>query len=283
MGNQLYEYATAKAMAVALNKKLVIDPRPILKEAPQRHYDLGLFNIQDEDFGSPFVQWLVRWVASVRLGKFFKTIMPFAWSYQMIRDKEEGFDESLLQQKSRNIVIEGYWQSFKYFESIRPTLLKELSFKDKPNAINQKYLDEIESVNAVAVHIRRGDYVANPVANAVHGLCDMDYYKKAIAIIKDKVENPYFFIFTDDPDWAEDNFKISEHQKIIKHNIGKQDHEDFRLLTNCKYFIIANSSFSWWGAWLSDYKNKIVISPNKWFNVDAVPITERIPESWIRV
>lgn len=283
MGNQLYEYATAKALALKLNKKLIIDPRPILAEAPQRHYDLGLYNLESEDFGTTLTQWLVRWVASVRLGSFFKIIMPLAWSYQMVRDKEKGFDETLFHKNSKNIVIQGYWQSFKYFEAIRPTLLKEFTFKIEPNSINKTYLELIQSVNAVGIHIRRGDYVSNVIANELHGLCTMSYYKKAINYINKTTYNPVFFIFTDDPDWAEANFNLVSNPHIIRHNIGSQDFEDLRLLSNCKHFIIANSSFSWWGAWLSLNEDKIVVSPSKWFNIDEFPYDDRIPESWIKI
>lgn len=283
LGNQLFEYALAKALAIKFNKDLIIDPRPILAEAPQRHYDLHLLNLEKEDFGSPFLRWIVRWVASVRLGRYFKTVMPYAWSFKMVRDREQGFEKELFNIKARNIVLQGYWQSYKYFEDIRPTLLKEFTFKTTPNKVNQNFLNLIESRQSVGVHIRRGDYVSNPLANQLHGLCSMDYYVQAIGIINKKVKDPHYFIFTDDPDWAEVHFIISENQNIIRHNLGVQDFEDLRLLMHCKHFIIANSSFSWWGAWLGRDPNKVVISPSKWFNIDETPIEDRIPESWIKV
>lgn len=283
LGNQLYQYATAKAIANLQNRELIIDPRPIFAEAPARHYDLGEFKLESENFGTPFQRWMVRWLASVRLGRVFKMFNPYAWNFKMIRDAENGFDESLLKQNSGNLIIQGYWQSFKYFEDIRPILIQEFEVKSRPDSINQKYLNRINSVNSVCIHVRRGDYVNNPTANKIHGVCDLDYYYKGMKYINSKVHNPNYFVFTDDPEWVENNFQTKYKLKIVKHNLGKKDFEDLRLMTNCKHFIIANSSYSWWGAWLSNNQDKIVIAPKKWFNLDNFPAEDRIPREWVRL
>ncbi|MGC1473628.1 MAG: alpha-1,2-fucosyltransferase [Psychroserpens sp.] len=283
LGNQMYQYAAGKALAVRLNKTLIIDPRPILAEAHKRQYDLYIFNLEYANFGTSYTLWLVRWISSVRLGRLFQVLNPSAWSYRIIRDKEMGFDTSLYEVSSTNLILHGYWQSYKYFEDLRLRFLNEFTFKNEPNSKNKEVLNEIDESNSVAIHIRRGDYVNNSVANSLHGICSMEYYKNGVAFINQNVENPNFFIFTDDPIWAKQNFKLVQSPIVVEHNLGNQDFEDLRLMSHCKHFIIANSSFSWWGAWLGTDKNKIVICPKKWFNTEDIPLTDRIPNAWIKI
>ncbi len=282
LGNQLYCYATARALSLKTNKELLIDARPIKGEGPNRHYDLSVFNIKEQHV-SGLTSWITRWVSSVRLGKLFKILFPLAWGYKMIRDKEQGFDANLFNPHSGTIVLQGYWQSFKYFEDIEVSLKKEFNFKVEPDEINKKLIDVLQNEESVALHVRRGDYISNPTANAIHGTCTPEYYENAIAMILERVNNPIFYIFTDDPEWAELNLSIPAPTKVIKHNLGQRDYEDLRLITHCKHFIIANSSFSWWGAWISNNPAKIVITPKKWFSMDSFPGEDRIPNNWIRL
>jgi hypothetical protein len=282
LGNQLYCYAAARALSLNTNKELLIDARPIKGEGPNRQYDLSVFDIKEKHV-SGLTSWITGWVASVRLGKLFKVLFPLAWNFKIIRDKEEGFDASLSNPYRGTIILQGYWQSFKYFDNEDKILKKELTIKNEPDAINKNWIAELHEEESVALHVRRGDYVNNPTANAIHGTCTPEYYEKAIKLIFEKVENPSFYIFTDDPEWAENNISISAPTKVIKHNLGKSDYEDLRLMSHCKHFIIANSSFSWWGAWLSNNSSKIIIAPSKWFSIDSIPSDDRIPASWIRL
>jgi hypothetical protein len=137
---------------------------------------------------------------------------------------------------------------------------------------------------SISVHIRRGDYVTDPTINKVHGTCSVPYYKIAINRFKTLFENPRFFIFSDDLKWVEDNLCIENFSTFISHNGYIKDYEDLRLMSLCKHHIIANSSFSWWGAWLCENSNKIVLAPKKWFNNELNEFTyDLIPTSWIRI
>ena len=284
LGNQIYQYATGLALSKELNRKLYIDPKPIEGEAPVRRYMLNLFNIE-ENFVSGILKWCVRWDASIRMGKIFNILFPPSLFCKLIRDKELGFDKTIFNNHTGPIIIQGYWQSYKYFEKYSDQIRHQFTFKHEPDEENKTIITEIRSKNnPVSIHIRRGDYVSNPLANKIHGTCDLDYYKNAIKLIKQKVKDPFYYIFTDDPDWVRNNLSIPSQFKIIAHNLGKNDHEDLRLMTYCSHYIIANSSFSWWGAWLSqNRKNKIVIAPKKWFNLDNTPPADRIPNDWIRI
>jgi hypothetical protein len=148
---------------------------------------------------------------------------------------------------------------------------------------NARMIEEIQDVQSVAVHVRRGDYITNPNNFASLGLCPLEYYEDANDFIEQHVKNPHFFIFTDDPEWAREHMKFSGPTKVVDHNLGKADYEDLRLMTHCRHFIIANSSFSWWGAWLASNPDKIVIAPKTWFMTDSFPPEDRIPGGWIRL
>ena len=133
----------------------------------------------------------------------------------------------------------------------------------------------------MSIHIRRGDYVSNKITNLTHGVCGIEYYINAINYISKHVEQPYFFVFSDEPEWARENLKITFPITYINHNTSQNDFEDMRLLSLCKQHIIANSSFSWWGAWLSRNDNKIVIAPKKWFNEYKADTKDLYPDDWI--
>jgi len=133
------------------------------------------------------------------------------------------------------------------------------------------------------LHIRRGDYVHAPLANQFHGLCSLDYYQKAVNYIYQKIPDCHFYIFSDDHSWVCENFKLDYPVTMVDHNDADKDYEDLRLMSLCKYNIIANSSFSWWGAWLNANPEKIVLCPERWFNDLSLDIKDLMPDSWIRV
>ena len=182
-----------------------------------------------------------------------------------------------------DIYIEGYWQTEKYFKNIEHTIKKDFTFKTKPDKNNQSLLNQIKNCNAVAIHVRRGDYVKNPVANRILGVCNLDYYNKCINLIIRKINNPHFFIFSDDPKWTINNLNIDFPATYVSHNGSDKGYEDLRLMSNCKHQIIANSSFSWWGAWLNNNPNKVVMAPKKWFNDLSINTEDLIPESWVKI
>jgi hypothetical protein len=146
-----------------------------------------------------------------------------------------------------------------------------------------KIAEQISRVNSVSLHVRRGDYVANLKVAAIHGLCSKEYYASAIKFISKKVERPHFFVFSDDINWVENNFKINYPCTYINQNFSNESYNDLRLMSLCQHNIIANSSFSWWGAWLNCNSEKIVIAPKKWFANSDKRCDDLIPEKWVRL
>ncbi len=183
--------------------------------------------------------------------------------------------------KCQHELFRGTWQSERFFENSKKRVRKAFAFKedllnDETKILARQIIDE----TSVSIHIRRGDYLSKQYANGFAGVCTPEYYQKAIRLILDKYQNPRFYLFTDDKQWVLKNLDINN-SMLVDFNFGSESWQDMFLMSKCKHNIIANSSFSWWGAWLNTNPDKIVIAPKIWwngFNNDDV-----VPESWIRL
>lgn len=204
---------------------------------------------------------------------------PFEGIYS---DKEPvNYLASVFNNPKNNQYYVGYFQSYKYFDNFRSLILKEFQFSEKHLSENTKDIArKIKDCNSISVHVRRGDYLNGFYYGLLGKVCDMNYYKRAIDIVKSKVLDPHFFVFSDDPDFISDNFELGD-TDIITFNRGKDSWQDMYLMSICKHNIIANSTFSWWGAWLNNNSNKIVVAPDRWF-ADKVD-DEIIPPEWLRI
>jgi len=274
LGNQIFQYALGRNLSLKNNTDLKLDISWFKNLKPTkvtaREYGLKYFNIK-EDFATE---------EEIRKIKRFSKI-PFI--SKMKKEKTRDFDSSILSFK-KNVYLEGYWQSEKYFKDIREILLKDLILKNTPSDDFKKIKEKINNLeNTVSIHIRHGDYSQNPKENKRHTALPIKYYENAINFIKTKIQNPVFFVFSDDIKWCKENFKNLENVYFADKNIP--DYEELILMSKCKNNIIANSSFSWWGAWLNQNTNKIVIVPQKWFGNPDIKynMDDKIPENWIKI
>ena len=186
-----------------------------------------------------------------------------------------------LNKANQDLYLDGYWQSEKYFVSYRDDLLKAFTLKADLHEQTLRYRKMIEESKAVSLHIRRGDYISNPHTNSVHGTCSLEYYKKAVNQITKRVKNPHFYIFSDDLAWTKENLSFIKVVTFVELDEKIPDHEEMYLMSWCQHNIIANSSFSWWGAWLNQNPHKTVIAPKKWFNDTTINTNDLIPEDWL--
>ena len=283
LGNQLFQYATGRRVALKNNMPLKLD-LSWFRDQPDRPYCLNNFAII-EDIATP------REIAQLKrdnrglIHRIFTTCRECGTPYYLrsyIREKSLDFDSHILQ-ISESAYLDGYWQSEKYFNDIKYIIRDEFTVISSPDTTNKNCARMIQSSDAVAIHIRRGDYISNKSATEFHGICSLDYYYKAIDEILSKVKNPHFFVFSDDPEWTQENLKINALTTYVVHNSSDKNYEDLRLMSLCNHFIIANSSFSWWGAWLSKNESKIVIAPSKWFQEIKYNDSDRLPEEWKRI
>ena len=181
-----------------------------------------------------------------------------------------------------NSYVYGYWQSEKYFSEIESEVRSFFSFKLPLSRANANLSEVINSTNSVSLHVRRNDFANNSVINATHGLCSSEYYQTAIQYIAKRVLHPHFFIFSDDITWVRDNLKLDFPFQYVEHNCGTESYNDMRLMSMCRHQIIANSTFSWWGAWLNSNSNGIRIAPKRWFSNDT-STQDLIPQRWVRL
>ena len=175
----------------------------------------------------------------------------------------------------------GDWQSEKYFKNITNIIRKEFTLKDPLSPAHTILLNEIKGKNAVSIHLRGGDYVRGK-KSSFHGTCSPEYYASATNYIHSHINSPHFFIFTDDISWAKNHIQFPEPYTLVEADVQKP-HEELALMSACKHTIIANSTFSWWGAWLNNNSQKIVIAPQKWFNDSTIDTKDVIPPTWIKM
>lgn len=282
LGNQMFQYALGKNLSIKNNIPLILDIGEY-KKIKSRTYDLNNFNVEKR-FISLDNLITNNLPISFIINKHYKKmqlLFLYQRNFKYIAESSPDFDCEILDFK-KNAYLDGFWQSEKYFLEIKNILVNEFSLSCNPNSINKYYLDIIQKSESISIHIRRGDYISNPKTHKIHGFLGSDYYYKAINIMLEKIDNPHFFIFSDDINWAEANIIINAPTLYIKHN-SNNNHEDFRLMKTCKHHIISNSSFSWWGAWLASNESKIVIGPSKWFSSLKYSDKSRMPADWIRI
>lgn len=282
LGNQLFQYAAGRALAERLGVSLKVDISEF-ETYLLRRFELDQFATSA---GIATPEELAGFV--INPSRFQRYYSRFAISLGLglnniaFRENKFGYDNAF--EKIRHpTYLNGYWQSEKYFKSAEDKLRRELCLADRLGEASQKILDQILQCQAVSLHIRRGDYITNSSAAAVHGVCPLDYYYSAIRQIATLVQNPCFFVFSDDPQWAKDNLKISYPIQFVEANGPDRAVEDMWLMKSCKHHIIANSSFSWWAAWLNERLDNIVIAPRIWFLDKKIDDKDLIPEQWHRI
>jgi hypothetical protein len=276
LGNQLFQYACGRALALRCGGTLQLDNRDFHAGHGQifglHHFNIAAKSDEDPD-----------WPPAKKNGMRYLLWRYLKLSPVLVRERSAAFDPSVLTLKG-NSWLHGYWQSERYFEDFSDQIRDELAITTAPSERNRQLLAEIRDLPAISLHIRRGDYVSDRKAHAVHGTCSLDYYQEAVRRIADKMtSDPVVFVFSDEPDWAKQHLDLPQETRFLDHNDSQFNYEDLRLMAACGHHIIANSSFSWWGAWLNPSAEKTVIAPARWFADPAVTNPEITPSSWIRL
>lgn len=271
LGNQMFQYAAGFKIAHDLNTELKLDITSFASEGvTKRSFELDIFKISSKIASQQEINNL-KFVAPALIKNSPKAIKLVEQLTGKSRVSELNFEAV-----KDNSYLEGNWNSEDYFKNAETLVRKEFQFKKANIAL----LAQIKGQTPISVHIRRGDYVNNPKVNHYYAHCTSKYYKKAMQIFKSKLKTPTFYFFSDDPDWVKSHFPKEKNVFFVKGNSGA---EDLFLMSNCKHHIIANSSFSWWGAWLNKNKTKIVISPKKWFENESLNTDNLVPNSWIKI
>ena len=205
----------------------------------------------------------------------------YAGFHYTLRDKAKGFDERFMKAFAEDDYLYGFWQSEKYFKPYKLDIMKKFQFPNYTNSVNIEIADKMKKTLSVAIHIRRGDYLNNRM---FVNLSEVGYYKRAIEKIKQLVQGQkYWFVFSDDIEWCKKNLDLdNEIVEYVSGNCGSESYRDMQLMTECKYMIVANSSFSWWAAYLNRDAN-IIIAPKEYYVNNAGFNRDVCPEEWLRI
>lgn len=274
LGNQMFQYALVKSLQ-STGKEVMIDSSMLKYDG--NYNELGLFpNVQEEMVEAP--SELVQTLGDCNkfiLHKIKRKV--FGYKRTHILEKGYSFYGDIFEMD--NVYLEGYWQSEKYFQSVEKKIRNLYIFPEIEDDMNIYLKKKIQNNNSISLHIRRGDYLDAKNAPKHGNICTKQYYENAISYMENRVDNPVFFVFTDDPEWARKEYQDRKNMVFVDNNYGKNSYRDMQLMSLCKHNIVANSSFSWWGAWLNQTSSKITVAPPKWFNTGTMP--DIICKDWV--
>jgi len=287
LGNQLFQYAVAKKLALKIGTTLKLFKNNISNETG-RSYKLSYYNINEVFATEQEVENLIGdYYSSSLRAKLYKKIDQYRPKHKRKYFQEEEYYvyEPELMKINSTVLLEGFWQNYRYFENLPLQIYNAVNLKDEYKDSFLNFLNDIEEDDcSVSIHIRRADYVSDPYNYSFFGVIPLEYYNRAIDYIKNKIKAANFYIFSDDLNWARENLKIDAPITFVEINGGTKDFAELEAMSKCRHNIIANSSFSWWGAFLNKNPDRIVIVPKQWVadNDMNKKIEIQMP-SWIRM
>ena len=278
LGNQFFQYAIGRKLSLKNKELFKLDLSSYTSKNP-RTYGLKRFNI----------------IENIATAKDLRNIFPigsvsnFWWKFKklVLRTINTHLEPHILNKKN-NIYLDGFWQSEKYFSDISDTIRQDFKLRKAMSHASEIAYNRIKTTDiSVSMHIRRGDYVQDKKTSTYHGICGAEYYEKAIAVLiaklpHDSQKKVNLFVFSDDIDWVKRHSSFAYPVNFVS-NPAIPDYEELILMSKCTHHIIANSSFSWWGAWLNPNPQKIVVAPAKWFNAKPSTYKDIVPNSWIKI
>ncbi|MCE8007227.1 alpha-1,2-fucosyltransferase [Aestuariivita sp.] len=270
LGNQMFQYAAARALAERHGVEVALDARGAIRRA-----EGVLTRVFDLDLSEPERRPPAKHEGMLRYGLW----RCFGGRPRFVRERGLGFNPAF-KSLPDDVYLHGYWQCVRYFDTIEDRIRADFTFPAFSNAQNAEMAARIGESMAISLHVRRGDYVALKA----HVLCDRSYYEAALTRVLDGLEGrPTVFVFSDDPAWARDNLPLPCDRVVVDFNGPETDFEDMRLMSLCQHNIIGNSSFSWWAAWLNTCPHKRVAGPARWFGDPKLSNPDILPDAWMKI
>lgn len=279
LGNQMFQYAFLLAMREATGDDVLMDVSKFATYKLHNGFELEMvFNVTARCATKEELKRVTRYTTNYKLSRIYRKFLPNKKTEVVEPMPACTYNENIFVEAKGDKFYEGIWQNYKYFNHVREVILREFTYRQPLSTQNKVYSDKFAKGTTVSMHIRRGDYLLHK--NYV-GLCGLDYYTKAIAYVKEKYgEEVQFAIFSNDMQWCKDNILPlldGYEYTLVDWNKGKESYNDIRLMSACKVNIIANSSFSWWPAYLNENDGREVIAPAKWTNM-PVQFKRQLPE-----
>lgn len=278
LGNQLFQYATGRALSMKWGVPLRMDASNYL------YYDVHPIRIHNMNYNAEIYSHPGKVYKAINSVKFQNLLSKLGLRPDLYIEDSIEFDPRIFNLGPKTTIY-GYFQSEKYFSDIRNQLLEEISIKEACLLPIMQQIHDIESCEStISVHVRRGDYVTNSSANNVHGLCKLEYFSSAVEFVlkSSKKKNVKIYVFSDDIEWCKSNLNLG-YECIYLSGQENSPELDMHLMSLCKHNIISNSTFSWWAAWLNKNPEKIIVCPKRWFKNPVYNDVDIIPCEWVRL
>jgi hypothetical protein len=290
-GNQMFQYAAARALALRNGTELRLDTSPLCDWTPWKNFTFRNYAISTVFDIDPPLNLAAKFESHVRIpyfAKAFNKYYPRALAklgyWQFVEDKNAYvFDPAVFNLRG-NVYLDGHWQTERYFKDYKDAIHSDFTFRPRLEGATAALAERTKSTpNAVSLFIRRKETLTNPILKKMYYVATPEFYAQAIAIMKKKIgKKAVFFISSDEIDWCRENFKIdAEHIFVGDEHNGPECANALHLMSLCKHFIMPNSSFSWWAAWLSENSDKVVIAPKRWSTDITLDMRDILPPSWI--
>jgi len=281
LGNQLFQYAAGRRLALKTGTSLKLDCG-LYAAGSRRPYGLDTLSIRAETATPAEVRSFRGWKGSIPDRLLTRITRRPSWlaPRTFYREASFRFDPTALTLRPP-VYLWGYWQSQRYFEDVAEQVRSELVPREvRPGVASLR--SRMEERNSASVHVRRGDYVHSSSASRTHGTCGPEYYARALDQVLRRQPGVEFYVFSDDPAWAREHVALPGQATHVS-TLGFAPYEELFLMSSCHHHIIANSTFSWWGAWLNPSREKVVIAPERWFSSSAIDASDVVPSAWSRV
>jgi hypothetical protein len=283
VGNQMFQYAAGKALALATGQQHYLDINDFSDYKLHNGFELNrVFNLDITSADQITIAGMLGWRSSHLVRKILRQpqLASLRGKKFVVQPYFNYWPDFF--SLTGNVYLHGYWQSESYFKPFESIIRQNFTFREPLEGKNLELSLEISGCQSVSLHVRRGDYINDSKTARIMDVCSLEYYLAAVDNIAKCVKRPVFYIFSDDIDWVKKNLPISFPCVYVDHNRGAESYRDMQLMSLCKHNVIANSSFSWWGAWLNDNPGKIVVAPKTWF-CNGTNDSDLIPAEWVRL
>jgi hypothetical protein len=283
LGNQMFQYAMGRSVAIRNNAELKVDLTDLLDRGPDaarfpfREFDLDIFDLKVGIATPNEVKELTRRFDNGLLETAARRIL--GPKKNIVNEPHYNYSEAATRSPD-GVYLKGYWQSPKYFAAIEPVLRREFTFKEEMTPKAQELHPEIRRANSVCLSVRRGDYLNHDLLPCY----GVDYFQRADEVLRQKLSDYSYYVFSDDIEWCKANLKFEVPTTFVSEEYSGRKYQDkLRLMSACRHFVIPNSSYVWWAVWFNTDADKMVIAPKAWFTDPSVDTSDLIPETWIRI
>jgi hypothetical protein len=283
IGNQMFQYAAGRSLSLKYDQQLLLDLSDFTNYRLHHGFELSrVFNVMAKSAEASTIDEMLAWRANPLIKKILRR-PQFVWlrGNKFVVEPHFNYWPSLFNRVD-DCYLYGYWQSERYFKPFESVIRKDFTFREPLAGRNSELASEIAQTQSVSLHVRRGDYLSDSKTGTIMNVCSLEYYRNAISYIAERVERPVFYIFSDDLAWVRQNLSMAFPCIYVDHNRGAESYRDMQLMSLCRNQIIANSSFSWWGAWLNSNSEKLVVAPWNWFR-NGTNDRDLIPPEWMRL